>query len=649
MAVNMPGNNESGSNPSNPTPPAAASSMMPASSQAPAQPTQQRTMQQQSYTGAPQPSVMIERNPAPLAGAPDAEAMKAFSDAIKQLVAGVNEAYDLQVVNVSKNELTDLFCSSIVLVVRHKQAPNAALAYHTMLIADTASDLPRPQVNIGGQTVEQQLVIGDAYDGDYKAAVAGVVARNFPQTKPQAMFDAEGEVIPKHYDFKDLNLVRKTLANALRAAGTVLNSSASNFKDYSLEGNAAGINSTATLLFNQPQQENAVGEAVRTDVYISYAEVRGQQRQVKAGERVSLNSGERTEQLFGIGGFMDLLWDPANPQFQANPFAPQFANPAFQQQQQVSHLYTPRYVITKLDAKTLNTLPGQLLGIVTALTLRDGGNWIGAFRRPHSAEFDMRDIGAIGIEANIEKNPSGFGSRIDTRAESFTAQHLAMLVQTFIRPNLAISLDVAECGPETWLTSVFLAAARGSSDANNAILAAASLLTNGKFNYSGPTVFNENNRIHMGWYQDKNGVRRDIRDVDHLAILNLFGEQDPSVIRDWSDTFTRVEYAADLRLAARKRILEQAVGGQIEYTGFAERVTFAGPFLDALAKAVLATGLTIRPVTPYQDLSTPQRASAGWMQNLRLGTDSSGLFNRGYGGVAQPGAQSGSSFGRWGS
>ena len=634
MAINIPGNQ------------AQASSLVPAAqTQQQSQPQQQRPMQH-NFQSAQSMSVMTERNPAPLAGTPDAEAMKAFTDAVKLLIGNAHESYDLQMVNVSKTENTNLFCSAIVLVVRHKQAPNAALAFHTMLIGDTAGELPRIQVNINGKTVEQQWVIGDAYDNEFKAVVAGVVARQFPNTNPANMFDAEGQVVPVGYDFKDLSLVRMTLANALRAAGTVLNSNASNFKDYSLEGSAAGLNSVATLSFNQNQQANAVGEPVRTDVYISYTEVRGTPAQGKQpGERVSLNSGERQEQVFGIGGFMDLLWDPANPQFGQNPYQPVMQN--FQQQPQSTHLYTPRFVITKLDAKLLNTLPGQMLGLVTALTLRNGGNWIGAFRRPHSNEFDLKDIGAIGIEANLDKNPSGFGSRIDTRSESFTAQQLAALVQAFIRPNLAISMDVAECGPETWLTSVFLAAARGSADANEAILSAATLLTNGKFNYSGPAVFAENNRIHMGYYVDKNGVKRDIRDVDYLAIANMFGETDPVQIRDWSDTFTRTDYHLDLRMAARRRILESAVGGSVFYTGFAERVTFAGPFLDALEKAVVATGLTIRPVTPFQDMTGPNRVAASWMQNLRLGSEGAGLFNRGYSGNQRPGNQVGGTFGRW--
>lgn len=629
---------------------ASPSSMIPNPSKpVPQQQTQQSTMQQQAYTGAPQMSIMTERNPAPLAGTPDAEAMKAFNEAIKTLAEqGLNDTYELSVVNVSKNDVTNLFASAIVLVVRHKQNKDAALSHHTMIIGDTAGDLPRNQVTMGNRTVEVQMVIGDAYDHEYRVAVSQAVVRAFPNVSPKNMFDAEAEVIPVGYDYKDLNLVRQTLANALRAAGTVLNSNASNFVDFTLGANAAGVNSTATLSFNNAQSTNSVGEPVRSDIYVSYAEVRGNARQAKPGERVSLNSGERTEQAFGIGGFLDLIWDPAMPQQMQNPYALAQQQMMQQNQPQNNWLYTPRFVITKLDAKILNTLPGQLLGLVTALTLRDNGNWIGAFKRPHTAEFDMHDIGAIGIEANYEKNTSGFGSRIDTRAESFTTSHLAMLVQSLIRPNLAISMDVAECGPDTWLNSVFLAAARGNQSANEAILSAASLLTNGRFQYTGQTVFSENNRIHMGWYRDRDGIKRDIRNVDHLAILNLFGENDPQQVRDWSDTFTRLEYPMDLRLDARRRILEQAIGGNINYTGFAERITFDGHFIEALAAAVAATGLNIRPITPYQDLSTPSRATASWMQNLRLGTQNSGLFNRGYAATTQAGFQSGSGFGRWG-
>ena len=635
MAVNSPGIGAGTPAPAAPTP-------APQQQAAP-QVTQQAYIPPASNT--PLMSSMLERNLPPLSEAPDAEAMKAFTESIKTLSGAILDQYDVQIVPLNKSENTDLFVSAIILTVAAR-GNTSTRSYHAMLVADTADQLPVQVQQIQNQPVEIQYVVGDANDANYKAAVLSVLRRAFPNLHPDRLLETEAEVIPRGYDFKDPALVRRTLANGLKAAGTILNVNEPNFQDFTLATRGAELNSVARLLFNQPTASNDVGEPVRTDVVIEFSEVRQQARQQQSDGRISLNSGERSKLALAIGGFMDLMWDPQYSQQQFNPY-----NQVPQQPQQGSqYLYTPRLVITRVQAPLLNTLPGLLFGLATTLTLRENNNWMGAWPRPSGDGFDPKDIGAIGIEANLEKNPSGFGTRIDTRKESFTPSQQGMLIGTFVRPELAISMDVSETGPETWLTSQFLAIARGSQEAVNDVIGAADLLTNGIFSRLYPSrdiVLNDNNRIHLGWYVDKDGQRRDIRDVDHLCVLNMIGETDPQAAQDYSETFTNRNYSLELRLDRRKRLLETLIRSKIEMTGFAYRVTFVGAFLEALAQAALQSGVVIRTQTPYQDPAGQPRTGADWLAQGRLAQSSTGLFNRNVGPGAVGGPNLGTSFGRW--
>ena len=246
----------------------------------------------------------------------------------------------------------------------------------------------------------------------------------------------------------------------------------------------------------------------------------------------------------------------------------------------------------------------------------------------------MHDIGAIGIEANFENNPNGVGTRIDTMSDSFKPEHLHKLIASTIKPGLIMSLDVPECGPETWYNDVFAAAAENNQKANAAIVDAAMTLTNGAFGRYFPTgaqvAIDENNRIHMGHYSDANGVRKDIRDIDYLAVMNLVGEKDPQVIRDWSDTFLRTNYPLPLRLSARKRIIS-GIFSDVVFTGFARRVTFTPEFINALEKACSEVGLMIRSVSSYADMGSYDRATSSYADSALLTGDSAGIFSRGFG------------------
>jgi hypothetical protein len=232
--------------------------------------------------------------------------------------------------------------------------------------------------------------------------------------------------------------------------------------------------------------------------------------------------------------------------------------------------------------------------------------------------MDMYDIGKLNYEANTENNPSGVGAYVDTKTASFTLDTLATYCSTIIQNGLVISIDVPEAGPQSWYLSVFHAASMGSQQAIDVIMNAANSLTNGnfaKYFQPGSQIFTgPSDPVHLGTYLDKNGAKRDLRDIDYLSVIHLTGDKELNTIRSWGDTFVRTDFPSMLRLSERKRIIMGLTRDSAEITGFANRVTFTSAFLDALANGCRDTNISVRINTPMNaDDFNSQRAVAGFV------------------------------------
>ena len=162
-------------------------------------------------------------------------------------------------------------------------------------------------------------------------------------------------------------------------------------------------------------------------------------------------------------------------------------------------------------------------------------------------------------------------------------------------------------------------------------------LTNGNFRdyfKAGTPIFSDaGERVHMGTWIDKDGNKRDIRDIDHIAICNLVGERNPQIIREYSDTYLNTMVPMEKRLADRKRILSAVTGETCTITGFAQRLTFTREFIEALVQGVRATNLAVRVNTPLTEADfNNQRAVAGYAGNALL-TPGQTFNQSSYGGV----------------
>jgi len=566
---------------------------------------------------------------APMGRNPAAEVLTKLEKALDEVYKSANAAFEIKLIPLDMNNNPAIARSALIVALFDKNNLDLGVSYHTLILAGSGEPFPPKYENINGQNVEIQRVDGDVWDDKFREVAADAVARTFSGAR---LIDAEAEVVPRTFDVSDEQLVYQLAANALFAANHELNRMRTDFRDLNLAGAARDSNLTARVQFNHDQLVDPVGEPIRTDVMIDLIATA-----IQTGQ--GANADARATKVSQVGGFLDLVWDPVAPQ--ANPYA-QWGQPT--QQQQFNQLYITHFVMTHLETLELMTVPAQLFALVQALTLRDGNAWARGFApRPYAAGIDMHDIGAIGIEANPEGDARGFGARIDTKTDSFTTQGtLHKLLQAFVRPGLLLSIDVPECGPSTWSNSVFAAAAEGSAKANEFIIEAAQTLTNGNFlkhytNGSGRVAFDNNNRIHLGWYVDSQGRKRDIRDIDYLAVANLVGEKDPTVIKDWSDTFVNLQISPAQRLAKRKNIIQNLVG-DATFTGFARRATLDGAFMEALAKGCVDAGLVLRAQYPFGDVAGQERATAQFANGLLMAPGATGLFAAGFGGQANQNA-----------
>ena len=571
----------------------------------------------------------------PMGRTPASEVLSKLHKALTDIYATASDskAFEITLIPIDLNQTTELSVSVLVVALRSVANKNLGVAYHT-LIVEGSIEQPAPRFEIiNGINTEIIKTVGDANDPVLRAVVANYIQRNFSQSN---MHYADACVVPREFNVNDPQMVHSLAANALFATNSELEVAQKDFADLNLMNAQQDSNLTVRTTFGNPQILNAVGQPVRSDIQIEFAAApitNQQQRQQQSVERVS--------NIARISGFMDLMWFPAEV----------MQNAYYQQPQNNFQRYAARFVVTALESTQLLTVSAQLLALVPALSLREGNKWVQAFRRQSfSNAVDMHDIGAVGIEVNFENNANGVGSRIDTKAESFKPEHYHKLVSAVVRQGLMLSLDIPECGPDTWYNGIFGAVAQGQQNAISAVIKAANTLTNNAFSRHFPVgakiCDDELNRIHLGSYSDGSGVRKDIRDIDYLAVMNLVGEKDPQVIKDWSDSYLKTNYPLDLRLAGRKRIIS-GVFSDVVFTGFATRVTFSPEFTNALTKGCQECGLMLKNIDSYADTGSFERATPSFGAASLMSADPSGLYRSGYGGGQVGNQQQGRFVNRW--
>jgi hypothetical protein len=470
-----------------------------------------------------------------------------------------------------------------------KGAEKIGSTFHLLLLEGTGKKLDSEVRNMNGVQVEILRVTSDAFDENLIEMAQSAVSKAFPD---YPVYFVDGTVVPADFKVEDKKKIHTLALNAALACKTELATRHSEFHDINLARLANDGTLNLNLSFQRQIIENPVMAPVRSDIRAEMVSKKNQNGQ-QNNSRI-INQAGREVSISNLSAFVEVLWAPPAQQANFNPWAPN---------QPVTQCFALRTVVTDLVSQFAQTPACTILALSTVLALRDNNNYIQTFRPQMlvGTNIDMSDIGALNFEANLERsqglNNNRFGPRIDTKSDAFKLEHLGPLAASLIQPGMMIALDCPEYGPQSWYLALFDLAAKGDENAARIIIRALNQLTNDRFdnyyNVNMPMFIDRGNRIHMGYWLDNSGTKRDIRDFDYLAVANLVGDKNPELIGEFSDTFLRKNLPLEMRLSARKKMIMALSNETAVFTGFAHRVTFSHQFMNAVSSAIRDSGLAV--------------------------------------------------------
>ncbi len=266
---------------------------------------------------------------------------------------------------------------------------------------------------------------------------------------------------------------------------------------------------------------------------------------------------------------------------------------------------------------------GQLmLGVALATAAYGKQNgWISALTPTHDAGVLVdknRHLGAMGWMLPGITGPQENGSvqsafvdfNMGNREEVGKFLNIAMQ-----RGNkFLVTMDVEEIGESTAIQKILLAAAdqrplpdvaAGRTDALAEICQKINLLTGNAFSNYWPdptrSIFAPAVCRLPLFYTVSGDKRRDGREWDFLRMLNKFGETNPEILHRYTRSLFDNSFNMRDRSAETLRILQTMLDGTpMHHTGWYQRLTFDGAFLEALCKAVLDSQLLPQYNGSYQ-------------------------------------------------
>lgn len=554
----------------------------------------------------------------PIGRTPGTEVLVSLQEKLTEIYKQAKDSsFEFALFPLDKNNEQQLYFSALV-VLGFVRGDRKNAAYHTLILEASNDDPGSIHQQVQNDMIEVIRVASDASDNELNKIAVEKLTQAFPGVQ---LFNADSMVVPRKFNLEDKTAVHNLALNAAMASTTELRKRTPGYSDLNMAGFARDSSLVVTPRFETSTVKNIDELPRRQDVKIVFGS-----QQVKQQNNQSLNSGDRSAALAEISGYIDLLWAPVNPvaQYGMMP-VPGYQMPA--------QKYAANLIITNFFSPRLSTLAGVLLALTTVKAFSDQNNWYGAFRS-NGVRSNMRDIGYLNIEANLGGDPNQPGSPVEISMDSYGAADLYRYLNQLIRPGLAISIDVPESGPESWLLSVLSVAASGSEhsgEAQRMIFNAAQTLTNGNFaNFfpQGASMFdNVGNPVHLGYYESDKDTYRDIRDIDYVAVAAL--SRDLDSIKRWSDTWTATSVPLGKRMDTRQRFIRDLTGGKAVFTGKANRVTFSAAFIDALVKGCAAVGVTPRLDANGLGNVVVDRGTASFIDQALVGPAPTNFFSSG--------------------
>lgn len=515
---------------------------------------------------------------------------------------------ELELLILNRDDEPSINISAVVLTMRTKGGNGkfSPAVFYPYLLEATADDLTSTNsIVVGGLPIEDRQYASNAYDKEFVAAAHALIVQRSAFTRNGvAPIFAEATLIPRIADLENEEETGRMLTNGLLACRTVLQMNSDNWTDFRIpvlqNGQQLHLRSKVKVDRRQAHRRDYMSLPVRNDITIALEtnihqpqqqQFYGQQPQKKVNNTI----------LGHVTAFMDMVYVGRGN----NPMGMGFGQ-AWQPP------YALTCVITSLESNQLTTINGQGMVLASAFSLYQDNIALSALNPIPGKKDDMHNIGTLNIESNVVANPDGMnqqvammglaqqrGVEVDVQSANFNevSQYMAML----FNPRFSLAFDVSECGADTWLNSVFVAAALGNKDANQAIFDSWNIMTEGKFgsnltamNLMGQPFFTSAGRILMGHYTNPEGQLRDIRDFDHLAMQTILGRNDPLAVQRWTNARHNLGLAENVRFHEQRTLIQHAAQtDEVNFTGLAHRLNVNMNVMTALSKALSECNLRI--------------------------------------------------------
>jgi len=505
------------------------------------------------------------------------ETYEKLFESIQKIVKSLNEDTKNNIkfaVHKLLKQVAGLNYSGIV-ITEH----NDSLATSHILVIEKTGDYPDKIVeNIAGIRYEIVRTPADALDDKYVAQAQKLVSDSLNIPIDNVII-VDGTLVPNEFDVTSESQVLNLINNTINSIHSEINLRLNDYKGINISNILSNIRTGkfyVNLYFNQDDSNffDQTGVPVRQDVCVALSF-----KNNNVQNNRSINQGNDTIDIVKTYGYIDFEW------------APNTINGVITTQK-----FIPNFIITHIDSQFSPTPDILMLSVASVLAINEDMSWMQAFRPTpiKKNEIDYNDIGALNIEGNIENNPSGYGKKYDTKSKSFSILELNKLIQTLVRPNIMISMDLPKAGPETWFTSILhYIKFRNSKDAYTRLIDYINNLTNGAFSNVNVPVFTDiSNKIHGGYYKTKDGIK-DLRHLSsYLSVANFINDtnQQPQLITQYTNTLYNVSIPTELRTAERKKFIDEISNKTAVIKMYHDRVTFTAVFLINLINALKITG-----------------------------------------------------------
>jgi hypothetical protein len=547
---------------------------------------------------------------------------------------------NVHVIDFDNKNYPAMSFSSIIVATSMMTETGLQVAYCPLLLEATGKLDTTANEYINGQNVQINVTTSHAINQRYTEAAANAVRNAIPSAT--VLRYTNTITISKNFQKENEVGIKALMYQATLATNTKNILAQNDFQDLNLPQTARTSGGTLVIKTICTPAEvitDVAGGMRRSDFKISLTrETRTNGNRSVIG---NLNSPDASTTISEIQAFVDLEY--SDPMSAMGGVGQGYMNP--QQINAMTQKYFGRVVVTDVQCMNAMTPSMVLMSLFLVSALRDTYAWMRAFmplkeRTSEAArrKLDIRDLGALNVEANIYGNTPGsiVGQPIDLFVDENgvyqgapSAAVVGMLLTRLVRPQLSLSVDIPRSAPTTSFLDILRQASDDQaanrvmdSDAYRQVWNGFNTLTNGnweKYFPLGKQMFLDCNNIQLdGVYNDVDGKTRPISEIDRIAVCSIFRDN-PMQIRHWADTFLDQNIQIEHRLAARQRILKEALP-TVEITGLIDRVTFNGDVWTAYDRAMIDCGVPFDIQSNYssEDLGAP-RLGPAWAAQAVVG------------------------------